>query len=640
MTRQLRKGMFFLLPFLCAALLTFALYGCDSGSNAGGNTDTPSGIGGGCDAGPGDGDSGPTDGGDSTSNIALTANASTSYVSPWETLDAVNSDANPSHSNDKSSGAYGNWYNPDSLQWVQYDWHHNHSISSVEVYWFDDNGGVLTPTTAYLEYFDGADWVRCGDVPRAKDAWNRLALNNIVTNRLRLFMRNATQSTGILEWRVWGVAADGDPTPPPDPNPPQPDAYRPITNQYVLHNVTTANALHKDSDHFRIYYGGNGLNGGRGNLADVPERNVDIALAHLEAAHRFFVDDWGFRSPGISVHANDGPYYKMNIYPTTTLNAGGVMLYDHRAGLSYIEVRGPQLAAPRVTVHEYGHCLTLTEYNWADQTRTGAWWETVANWVADTYLNSPYYEEVRQRFGLSAGGTIIDLNKVIGQSHLTICHNQNYYEAWPFLTYLTNNPDNYPGLGKMAVPDLFRHHRRNNETPLHVLERIASPVRVQTLLGRYWARMAYLDIDHPRAQQAFFSSRNRLNFANLDSVDNQTYRVKSTRQPMYGGANIIPLRVTGNGDIMVVVSNLGNGLQESNFTATVAIRANSGAVRYVELRNGVGQATVAAGEEASLVVVNTPNTLYLYDAFQSRAGSPENIGLDYQVRLAGAVPDH
>lgn len=433
---------------------------------------------------------------------------------------------------------------------------------------------------------------------------------------------------------MWGVAADGSPTPSP------PDPYRPVTNEYVHHNVNTSNARYKDSDHFRIYYGGNGLYGGRGNLAEVSERNVDIALAHLEAAHRFFVDDRGFRSPGLSVHSDAGPYYKMNVYATTTLNAGGVMLYSHRAGLSYIEVRGSQLAVPRVTVHEYGHSLTLTEYNWVDQTRTGAWWETVANWVADTYLNSSYYEEVRQRFGLGAGGTIIDLNTVIGQSYLTICHNQNYYQAWPFLTYLTNNQDNYPGLGKMAVPDLFRNHRRNNETPLHELERIAYPIRVQTILGRYWARMAYLDIGHPRAQQAFFNTRNRLNFANLDSLGNQTYRVKSSRRPMYGGANIIPLRVTGNKDIMVVVSNMGNGLQESHFTATLAIRSSTGSVRYIELRNGLGQATVGNNEEASLVVVNTPNTLYLYDAFQSRATSPENIGLNYQVRITGAVPRH
>jgi hypothetical protein len=57
------------------------------------------------------------------------------------------------------------------------------------------------------------------------------------------------------------------------------------------------------------------------------------------------------------------------------------------------------------------------------------------------------------------------------------------------------------------VANLFRNHAGNNETPLHALERLAAPVTVQTILGRYWARMAYLDIEHPIAQQEFMGAR-------------------------------------------------------------------------------------------------------------------------------------
>ena len=69
--------------------------------------------------------------------------------------------------------------------------------------------------------------------------------------------------------------------------------------------------------------------------------------------------------------------------------------------------------------------------------------------------------------------------------------------------------------------------------------------------------------------------------------------------------------MTGNGDVSVQVTNLGNGLPESNLTATLSIRSSDGSVRYVDLPNGSGQATIGAGEEASLVVVNTPDTLYI-----------------------------
>jgi len=154
----------------------------------------------------------------STNNIAPQARASTSYVSPWETLSAVNDDSNPATSNDKSSGAYGNWYNPNSVQWVQYDWPQNYRLSSSEIYWFDDNGGVLVPTTAYFEYWNGNGWARAGNFPLKKDAFNELSLNEVVTNRVRVSMLNTRESTGILEWRIFGTTAD-DPTPQPTPEP-------------------------------------------------------------------------------------------------------------------------------------------------------------------------------------------------------------------------------------------------------------------------------------------------------------------------------------------------------------------------------------------------------------------------------------
>ncbi|MEN0036043.1 MAG: cellulose binding domain-containing protein [Cellvibrio sp.] len=138
-------------------------------------------------------------------NIATLATATTSYVSPWETLAAVNDNSIPANSNDKSKGAYGNWNNPNSIQWVQYEWPQTYSLTQTQIYWFDDNGGVLTPTRAYIEYWTGSNWVSIGDVPLTKNAFNNLPLNSIVTNRLRVSMSNTTQSTGILEWRVAGT---------------------------------------------------------------------------------------------------------------------------------------------------------------------------------------------------------------------------------------------------------------------------------------------------------------------------------------------------------------------------------------------------------------------------------------------------
>jgi hypothetical protein len=127
-------------------------------------------------------------------------------------------------------------------------------------------------------------------------------------------------------------------------------------------------------------------------------------------------------------------------------------------------------------------------------------------------------------------------------------------------------------------------------------------------------------------------------YRNLEAIDSTTYRVIAARKPQYTGSNIIPLTATGTGQISIQVTNLGNGLSDSNFTATVAIKASNNSVRYVDLANGAGNFQLASGEEASLVVTNTPNNLYQYNAFETTDTSPEAIGLNYQVQILGARP--
>lgn len=376
-----------------------------------------------------------------------------------------------------------------------------------------------------------------------------------------------------------------------------------------------------------------------GHFAIYGASNLESTLNFMEAAHECFVRDWCWRSTGLSRTNDSGDFSKMNIY-VMQLNAGGVMQYDGGAGLAFLEVNPNSIGSDRVVVHEFGHALTLTADGWVDQGNTGLWWESIANFVAESFRNSQHCEDARTEYGIDEGSSIINLGAVIGNSHLTMCNNSNQYEAWPFFTYLTNNPDGYDGLGKMIVPDLFANHPGNNETPLHVLE-LLTDTPVQTILGRYWARMAYVDIGSPRAQERFFSEQGGLNYDNLTSVGGDDYQVQASRRPRYAGANIIPLEVTGDGTVNVQVTNLGNGLPDSNFTATLSILQSDDTVRYVGLPGGTGQAVVAPGEEVSLVVANTPNNLYMYnpsDFGAAETSDPANTGLDYSVVITGAVP--
>jgi hypothetical protein len=91
---------------------------------------------------------------------------------------------------------------------VQYHWEQEHSLSSTEIYWYDDSDSVRVPTTAYVEYWDGESWINAGDLPLVKDDFNTLELNNIVTSHLRVSMLHTSESTGILEWRVYETSAE------------------------------------------------------------------------------------------------------------------------------------------------------------------------------------------------------------------------------------------------------------------------------------------------------------------------------------------------------------------------------------------------------------------------------------------------
>ncbi|KAF7556169.1 hypothetical protein G7Z17_g1615 [Cylindrodendrum hubeiense] len=390
-------------------------------------------------------------------------------------------------------------------------------------------------------------------------------------------------------------------------------------------NVGPGGSSFKDSDHFRVY--------------NADSAAATSALAMLEGAYECFVTKLGWRSSGLSYNsAADaaGPWYKTNIYSVSTLEgAAGVMQSDATAGLGYLEVVAEYLSTPGVTVHEFGHALHYHQQTWVGQGNTGAWWETLANWVADTYTTSDLCADARTAHGETGTADAIELPKVIGDSFQVIVDGSvdtgNYYQAWPFFTYLTNNPDNFGGLGSDTLHQLMvQYSKDSNETPLHTLARVASNATVGEIVGRYWARMAYADIGHPTAKDLFIAQRDSINFANLDSQGSGSYKVKSARQPKYMGSNIIPLTTSGAATVAIKVTTTGV------YTGTVAVRNTStGAVRYVTLSSGAASVKVSASEEATLVIANTPAEPILYDGFS--LSSDVTKGLDYTVTISGAT---
>lgn len=403
--------------------------------------------------------------------------------------------------------------------------------------------------------------------------------------------------------------------------------------QYTANpSVGSGSGSFKDSAHFRVY--------------NAPAATSDQTLKILEAAHSCFVETLGWRTPGLSINtppqngAEVGPWYKMNIYqvPSSEIGgAAGAQWTDGQKGLAFLKVVGDYIANPGVIVHEFGHAMHYSEKNWVDQIRTGAWWEPIANYIAELYIATPTCSVPKRAAGLPDGDSTIDLRKVIGDSFQTLVDGTsgsgNYYQSWPFLSYIENNPDNFPGLGNQTLLNMIRKYKLNsNETPLHSLERLLSgSLTVQRIVGRYWARMAFVDIGHAKAKQLFDAQRRNLNinYANLDTNGNGKYTVKSARAPRYMGANVIPLKNPGSSVSVTINVNAGG-----SYAATLAVKAGNGSVRYVDVVGGTGNVAVAVGEELMLVVANTP-ALVLYDPFKIPA--EVNKGLGYSVQISGAT---
>lgn len=141
-------------------------------------------------------------------DVAPLATASTSYVSPWESLTGLNDGYTPTSSADRGHPVYGNWDNPNTTQWVQYDWNQNYTLDRMDVYWFDDDQGIDLPASYTIQYWNGSAWVNVSGASGygvSPNQYNTTTFTPVTTNKIRLnIVAKATASTGIQSWKVYG----------------------------------------------------------------------------------------------------------------------------------------------------------------------------------------------------------------------------------------------------------------------------------------------------------------------------------------------------------------------------------------------------------------------------------------------------
>ncbi|MBB3114170.1 hypothetical protein FHS18_006288 [Paenibacillus phyllosphaerae] len=147
-------------------------------------------------------------------NVATSGVPTTSFVSSWEVLGAVNDGLDWPNSNPANGTAaggiprYGNW-SQQGTQWVEYTWSEPVKIGKSSVQWFDDNGGVKVPKSWSLQYWNGTELVNVenpSEYGLTKNGYNTVEFKPVTTTKLRIQMVSNGASTGMLEWKVFAIA--------------------------------------------------------------------------------------------------------------------------------------------------------------------------------------------------------------------------------------------------------------------------------------------------------------------------------------------------------------------------------------------------------------------------------------------------
>lgn len=390
-------------------------------------------------------------------------------------------------------------------------------------------------------------------------------------------------------------------------------AFAADTVEYKLRNVNDGGYAEVSMDvyqtyeteHFQIFYDTDGANSSK-----VTASFLQKCETVLENCWDLYVEKMGMEPTSTSVNSNGD---KVTQYKTNVILMGtGVTHYDLGAndwgaygsvdscGYPYFMCCLAAMNSPSVVAHEYGHAVHYAQGDnaWKDNIYLGPWFEAVANWFAEQYI----YEYMPGTTQLS--------NLYLRATNLTKMNGRGYYEAWPILQYLTEDPDNTGVYGEKFVQKLLSTNLGSTNVLFwEVLEKANANITTADTVGMYASHMATMDfknkalynkyINSAFGSRYFFWQQRYTILDKLDSEEN-TYTVPIERAPQAMGYNIIPLDFTP-GEVSVTLNGLTNTVG-ADWRARLVKESSAGNTSYSDL--------FSSGETMTITVENT-DTLYL-----------------------------
>ena len=404
-----------------------------------------------------------------------------------------------------------------------------------------------------------------------------------------------------------------------------------------------------ESEHFQLLWGDQ-------NNSYITEAWIQNVFNIYEACWSLYVDDLGMTPPSLCTRrgSDQTTHYKVNIIVWGT----GIPGYHNAAdpnewaayggidqqGYGYMMCcRAAMESNSWALPHEFGHVTQFAQgYNsWADGMYLGPWYEAIGNWYREQYLYSDYY---------TAGGSRTDFSHLILRAaSLTATNGRSYYESWPLLQYLTENPDGLEGYG----PDFVAKLLQNGSASGYMYNMIdeQADASLEDTLGYFAAHMAALDFVHGKeykkniannaeSWQEFFWQQFYTTLEAKTGAEN-TYVVPTERAPQQAAFVAAPLTVTGD---EVSVTLHGLSARKGAAWRACIVTVSGGKASYSALF-GDGEtmkANVAGADEVYLTVAATPDlkTYVKSSVFQSE----QEVSFDSKPRypfeavITGAVP--
>ena len=367
-----------------------------------------------------------------------------------------------------------------------------------------------------------------------------------------------------------------------------------------------------ETEHFQIFYDTDGANSHK-----VTEDFLKQCETVLENCWDLYMVKMGMEPTSTSVEpwGDKVTQYKTNVI----LMGTGVEHYDlgandwgaygsvDTAGYPYFMCCLAAMNSPSVVAHEFGHSTHYAQGDnaWKDNIFMGPWFEAVANWFAEQYIYEYLSPNQTQMSSLYLRAT-----------HLTKMNGRGYYEAWPILQYLHEDPDNTGVYGEKFVQKLLSTNLGSTNVLMwEVLEKAnGESLTTADTVGMYASHMATMDFAKKDYYNAKINAEMNAKvlywqqrYTPLEDLDGEgTYSVPTEKAPQAMGYNIIPITFTP-GEVKVKINPLTEA--EGAHWRGRLVRERNGVTSYSPLFSEGEEASIEAesGDALYLTVAATPD---------------------------------